>query len=80
MNGFLQFQDVRFGGFCRYSRIEDLAFFKRPIKIEYINDSPRVVVVHDIVDKQLINHLQGYSDQVGNCLCYMKLYIYTTLL
>jgi hypothetical protein len=54
---FYDFFNVRFGGFCRYSRIEDLAFFKRPIKIEYINDSPRMVVVHDIIDKQLINHL-----------------------
>lgn len=55
-------RDVFKTGFCKYSKIQDLGFFGRPIKIEYINNSPtKVLIVHDLLDQSLVDHLHGYS-------------------
>ncbi|XP_071142096.1 prolyl 4-hydroxylase subunit alpha-3-like [Mytilus edulis] len=57
-------RDTRFGGVCKYLGFQELTFYKQPIKVEYINKSPMILVVHDIISQNLIEKLKGFSNQL----------------
>ncbi|XP_063406558.1 prolyl 4-hydroxylase subunit alpha-2-like isoform X1 [Mytilus trossulus] len=63
-------RNTRFGGVCKYLGFQDLTFFKQPIKVEYINKSPMILVVHDIISQNLLEKLKGFANQLQRSKIY----------
>ncbi|XP_063406262.1 prolyl 4-hydroxylase subunit alpha-3-like [Mytilus trossulus] len=57
-------RDIRYDGVCKYIGITELLFYKQPIKVEYINKSPMILIVHDIISQKLIKKLTGFTNQL----------------
>ncbi|XP_052086635.1 prolyl 4-hydroxylase subunit alpha-2-like [Mytilus californianus] len=57
-------RDTRFGGVCKYLGIKEFTFYKQPIKVEYINKSPMILIVHDIISQNLLEKLKGFANQL----------------
>ncbi|CAG2236444.1 P4HA [Mytilus edulis] len=53
-------------GYCKYLGYPFIGFYYRPIKIEIINKSPRIIVVHDIINVDVISHFTAKSFQIVN--------------
>ncbi|XP_071142095.1 prolyl 4-hydroxylase subunit alpha-1-like [Mytilus edulis] len=52
-------------GYCKYLSYPFIGFYYRPIKIEIINKSPRIIVVHDIINVDVISHFTAKSFQLS---------------
>ncbi|XP_063406561.1 prolyl 4-hydroxylase subunit alpha-1-like isoform X2 [Mytilus trossulus] len=52
-------------GYCKYLGYPFIGFYYRPIKIEIINISPRIIVVHDIINIDVISHFTAKSFQLS---------------
>ncbi|CAG2236365.1 P4HA [Mytilus edulis] len=57
-------QDIRYDGVCKYIELQIYFFYKQPIKVEYINKSPMILIVHDIISQKLIKKLTGFTNQL----------------
>ncbi|CAC5414767.1 P4HA [Mytilus coruscus] len=52
-------------GYCKYLGYPYIGFYYRPIKIEFINKSPRILVIHDIINMDIISHFTAKSLQLS---------------